>query len=761
MLGGEPAEAGPCGTVRGSPETLRGEGISEGVMRPQKNTTLQGIVRLGHFIAIGAFLAVFAPFGSLQAQGMARNIATFTADQAALGKAAYAKHCASCHGQELSGGEFASSLRGASFSQNWGGKTAEALFTYISTKMPPASPGALGDQAYAQIVACLLQTNGVQPADTELPSDTKALAAMIVPRGATQRSAPMMPFSPIAPSPPAVKLANPLDKLSPVTDAMLQSPPAEDWLLWRRTYDDHGFSPLKEINQSNVGNLQVAWAWSLPPGPNEATPLAHGGVLFVDSYGDRVQALNAVTGDLLWQYSRKLPADARLSVKRNIAIYRDRLIVPTSDDHVVALDVKTGKVIWDQPIADYRKGWQLTGGPLVVKGKVMQGIAGQSPGGCAIVALDFETGKEAWRFYTIARPGEYGGESWNGLPLEKRSGASVWTAGSYDPQLNLAFFGTGQTYDTGPLLHAVNQPGITNDGLYTDSTLAFNPDTGKLVWHFQHVHNDQWDLDWAFERQLINLRVNGAPQKLVVTSGKMAIYEALDAATGKYAFSKDLGIQNVVAAIDPKTGEKTIKPEVVVGDGKSHMICPHPGGGRNWIATSYNAETSILYVPMVESCMDLIPAPPGERGNLTSGVNWFIRPRPDSDGKFGRVEAFNLQTKKVLWIKRQRAPQSTGVLATAGGIVFAGSLDRYLKAYSAATGELLWQVRMNDVPSSCPITYSVNGKQYVAVVVGNGGAQTATFPVLVPEIENPPDRGAAIWVFELPEKHSAKAGNSH
>jgi alcohol dehydrogenase (cytochrome c) len=761
MHGGKPVEAGPCGTVKGSPETMRGEGISEGVMRLQKTTNIQGIIRLGHFIAIGAFLAVFAPFGSLQAQGMARNIATFTADQAALGKAAYAKNCASCHGQELSGGEFASSLRGASFSQNWGGKTAEALFTYISTKMPPASPGALGDQTYAQIVACILQTNGVQPADTELPSDTKALAAMIVPRGATQRSAPMMPFSPIAPPLPVVKLANPLDKFSPVTDAMLQSPPAEDWLLWRRTYDDHGFSPLKQINQSNVGNLQVAWAWSLPPGPNEATPLAHDGVLFVHSYGDRVQALNAVTGDLLWQYSRKLPADARLSVKRNIAIYRDRLIVPTSDDHVVALDVKTGKVIWDQPIADYTKGWQITGGPLVAKGKVMQGIAGQSPGGCAIVALDFETGKEAWRFYTIARPGEFGGDSWNGLPLDKRSGASVWTAGSYDPQLNLAYFGTGQTYDTGPLLHPVNQPGVTNDGLYTDSTLAFNPDTGKLVWHFQHVHNDQWDLDWAFERQLINLRVNGAPRKLVVTSGKMAIYEALDAATGKYAFSKDLGIQNVVAAIDPKTGEKTINPEVVVGDGKSHMICPHPGGGRNWIATSYNAETSILYVPMVESCMDLIPAPPGERGNLTSGVNWFIRPRPDSDGKFGRVEAFNLQTKKVLWIKRQRAPQSTGVLATAGGIVFAGSLDRYLKAYDASTGELLWQVRMNDVPSSCPITYSVNGKQYVAVVVGNGGAQTATFPVLVPEIENPPDRGAAVWVFELPEKHPPKAANSH
>ncbi len=310
----------------------------------------------------------------------------------------------------------------------------------------------------------------------------------------------------------------------------------------------------------------------------------------------------------------------------------------------------------------------------------------------------------------------------------------------------------GQTYDTGPLLQRVDRPGITNDGLYTDSTLALDPNTGKLVWYFQHLHNDQWDLDWSFEQQLIDLPVAGVSARLVVTSGKMGIYEGMDAANGRYIFSKDLGIQNVVASIDPMTGEKAINPEVVVGDGKPHTICPHPGGGRGWIATSYNAATRVLYVPMIESCMDLIPAPPGERGNLTSGVNWSIRARPGSDGKFGRVEALNLATKQVVWIDRQRAPQTTCVLATAGGVVFSGSLDRTLKAYDAGTGETLWQIRLNDVPNSCPITYSVNGKQYVAVVVGNGGPLTMTFPVLVPEIQNPPDHGAAIWIFELPNK---------
>jgi alcohol dehydrogenase (cytochrome c) len=711
-------------------------------------------------VMAGLFMATLARPWQARAQEAAKQAApeittaAYTGAQAAQGKAAYAEICASCHGQDLGGSEFASALKGAAFNQNWGGKTAAELFDYIATKMPPYDPGELDPESYAQIIAYILQGNGVRASTTtQLPSDVKRLAAMILPRSAPGlRAAPMMPLSPLTPPIPVVTLPNPLEKITPVTDELLENPPPSDWLTWRRTYDDHGFSPLNQINKANVGDLRVAWAWSLPNGQNEATPLEHDGVLFVHSYGDHVQALNAVTGDLLWQYSRQLPSDARPSVKRNLSIYRDRLIVPTSDDHVVALDVKTGNLIWDQEIADYKKGWQVTGGPLVAKGKVMQGVAGQSPGGGVIVALDFETGKEAWRFYTIARPGENGGESWNGLPLEKRNGASVWTAGSYDPQLNLAYFGVGQTYDTGPLLHSINQPGITNDGLYTDCTLAFDPDTGKLVWYFQHVHNDQWDLDWAFEQQLIKLPVNGALQKLVVTSGKMGIYEGMDAGTGKYVFSKDLGIQNVVTSIDPKTGEKTINPEVVVGDGKAHMICPHPGGGRSWIATSYNAETKILYIPMAESCMDLIPAPPGERGNLSSGVNWFIRPRPDTDGKYGRLEAFNLETKKVVWVERQRAPQSTGVLATAGGIVFAGSLDRFLRAYDDSTGETLWQVRMNDVPSSCPITYSVNGKQYVAAVVGGGGAQTVTFPVLVPEIQNPPDHGAAIWVFELPEK---------
>lgn len=671
----------------------------------------------------------------------------YTADQAAQGKAAYRQNCAGCHGDNLDDGEFAPPLVGPGFSQKWGGKTVAALFTTTSSKMPPSSPGSLGNQTYAQLLAYLLQQNGVQPRGGELPSDSKSLAAMMIPRG----EGPGGGLSPFSTLPPAPIKPNPLDKISPVTDAALTNPPLGDWLTWRRTWNDHGFSPLKQIDTSNVASLRVAWSWSLPNGPNEATPLVHDGVIFVHGYGDKVQALDAKTGDLLWQYSRELPEKLPPSVKRNLSIYGNKLFVPTSDVHMVALDVKTGEVIWDHEIADYKKRWAITGGPLVARGKVMQGLTGQVDGGAFIAALDVETGAEAWRFYSIARPGEPGGESWNGLPLEKRHGGSVWTAGSYDPALNLAYFGIAQTYDTGPLLHPVNQPGITNDALYTDSTVAINPDTGKVAWHFQHMPNDQWDLDWAFERQLIRLPVNGVPATVAVTAGKEAIFDAIDAATGKYIFSIDLGLQNVVTSIDPKTGAKAINPKIVPGDGETKTVCPHAGGAKSWIPSSYNAATKILFVPLVESCMDLIPVGPGGRGFLSSGLRATIRPRLDSDGKYGRLEAINLETREVLWTTRQRAPQTTGALATSGHVVFAGSLDRWFKAYDDATGNVLWQVRLNDVPSSAPITYSVDGKQYVAVVVGNGGAHAITWPPLVPDIRNPPGSGAAIWVFELPE----------
>ena len=292
-------------------------------------------------------------------------------------------------------------------------------------------------------------------------------------------------------------------------------------------------------------------------------------------------------------------------MKRAISIYGTRLYIPTSDAHIVALDAKTGKVAWDEAIADAKAGYGLTGGPLVANGKVMVGTTGRAPGGNFIVALDAETGKRAWRINTIAQPGENGGNSWNGLPTEKRNGASVWVPGSYDRVLNLAFFGPAQTYDTGPLRNRSDEANVTNDGLYTDSTLAINVDTGRLVWFFQHQPNDQWDLDWAFERHILPLQVGGTTRPVVVTGGKQAIFDVMEADTGKYVFSMDLGLQNVVTSIDPRTGGKVIDDRLVPGDGETKFVCPHAGGAKSWLPSSYNPRTKILYVSLVESCMDL------------------------------------------------------------------------------------------------------------------------------------------------------------
>jgi len=547
-----------------------------------------------------------------------------------------------------------------------------------------------------------------------------------------------------------------LNKIAPVTDDMLRHPPDGDWLTWRRTYDSLGYSPLRQIDGKNVRNLREAWAWALPVSRNEIAPLVHDGIIFIKS-ANTIQALDGGTGDLLWQYVRPLPAslhDGSSAIVRNLAIYQDMLFAPTADGHIVALNVKTGAVVWDQPVLgpqEIAQHLELDGGPIVAKGKVMMGASGCNtyPGGCFIVGLDAHSGKEAWRFHTIARPGEPGGDSWNGAPVEQRFGASVWTSGSYDPDLNLVYFGIGQTYDTGTLLEGHSQNSDSNDGLYTDSTVALDPDTGKLVWYYQHMNRDVWDLDWAFEQSLITLPMNGKPANLVVTGGKIMVFDAVDRASGKYEFSKDLGLQSLVSAIDPKTGKKIINPALEPEANVTKHFCPHSGGGRNWPATSYDPESKILYVPLYESCQDFtwVPRDSAKTAEGGSDMHFVLHPRPDSDGKMGRIEAINLQTKKVVWVYRQRAAISSSTLTTAGGLVFAGSRDRRFRAFDAVTGKILWQSTLNASLSSTPVTYSVGGEQYVAVVAGNGGP--VAWPQLTPEIANPLG-GTTLWVFKLP-----------
>lgn len=694
-------------------------------------------------VATTAIALLVAQVGlSFQAQTLLAP--SFTTAQAAAGRATYSQNCASCHGANLDDGAFGPALRGPEFRASWFGRPADQLFTKLET-MPPATPASLGAGRTAEVLAYLMSQNQLVATDKPVSSNFDELKGMLLP-GAT--GGPSGGLTGGVALPPAPKKANPLDRLTAVTDALLANPPASEWLTWRRGSDGVGFSPLRQVTKQNVAELRTAWSWSLPNGPNEGTPLFHDGVLFVHAFGDKVQALDAVTGDLLWQYSRRLPMGVMPSVKRSIALYGDKVYTGTSDVHLVALDARTGRVVWDKEVADRTKGFSLSGGVTVAKGKVIASTTGRSSGGNLIVAFDANTGTEAWRFNTIPKENEPGGNTWNGVPYDRRNGGSVWTPGSYDPGSNLVYFGIAQTYDTGPYRNLA--PGQNNDLLFTDSTIALNPDTGKLAWYFQHQPNDQWDYDWAFGRMLLKTSPNG--KTLVTTGGKQAIFDALEADTGKYVFSIDLGVQNVVTAIDPVTGAKKLNPKLIPNGDETITTCPHAGGAKNWMPESYNPDTKVLFVSLVESCMDLIPVAPGGRGSLSTGVRWTLRPRPDSDGKYGRVQAINLETKQTVWTMRQRAPQSSGVLATAGGVVFAGALDRVFAAYDDASGRELWRVRLNDVPNSAPISYQANGKQYIAVVTGNGGPQSATFPALVPEIQNPPDHGSSLWVFELPDR---------
>ena len=540
----------------------------------------------------------------------------------------------------------------------------------------------------------------------------------------------------------------PLARLTPVTDEMLAHPPASDWLMWRRTYDGWGFSPLDQVNAGNVKELQLAWSWALAPGAMENTPLEHDGVLFVQGPDESVSALNAANGDLLWRYAA--PAGGGIKFKRMIALEGDKLFLAAEGKHLIALDIKTGKPVWDQAVAG---DGTYTSGPMALHGKVIIGASNCTTSRCSITGHDAATGKELWRFYTVAAPGEAGGDTWNGISGEDRFGGSVWNSGAYDPDTRLLYFGVGQPYPWNPYARGTSplKPGQNNDLLYTDNTLALDPDTGKLAWHYSHLQNDSWDLDYVFERQLIDLPVNGKTQKVSLTSGKMAILEGIDARTGKFLFADDLGVQTVVSKIDPKTGQKTINPAVIPQLNQAVTFCPHPGGGRGPSPTAYDPQTGYLYVPMQDHCTEMtaLPLKPGEK---TETSKFTLMLKPGSDGNIGRLVAVDMNNRTTAWQHRERSPQSTGALPTGGGVVFVGDLDRYFSAYDAKSGQMLWRVRLADTPNGPPITYSVGGRQYVAVTTGSGSPFTHTFGNLIPDVRNPPNSSSAVWVFALPER---------
>jgi alcohol dehydrogenase (cytochrome c) len=512
-------------------------------------------------------------------------------------------------------------------------------------------------------------------------------------------------------------MQQPLDHLTPVTDEMLRNPPPGDWLNWRRTYDGWAYSPLTQINRENVKNLKVAWTMSMASpedAVNETTPLVHDGVMFLWNFGETIQALDAKTGTLLWQFDYTLPKDypslpGFYRTKRSLAIGGNKLIFPTIDMHVIALDIKTGKKVWDVVTDDYKSERTYTSGPLVVKDKVLVGAGNCSPGsankedgkvagcyppgGCFITGHDLETGKELWRFDLTAKANQPGGDTWNNLADEKRACCAIWEVGQYDPELNLTYWGTGSPTPWS----TVTRGTFGAKGLYMNSTVALNPDTGKLAWYYQHIGSDPYDMDYAFEHIITKVNVRGEEHKAIITAGKPAIFEAMDAGTGKFLFAVDPGAQNVATAIDPVTGVKTLLPEPPP---PGVTRCPTNGGARNFPAGAYSPSTNLYYLPIIDTCM-------GKMGDTPA-----------------RFLALDLKTQKLTWDIRTRVPQSSGLIATAGGLVFSATPDRYFRAFDDRDGKVLWESpRLNDVPNAFPITYMVDGKQYVAMPVGNPGLQ--------------------------------------
>ena len=540
---------------------------------------------------------------------------------------------------------------------------------------------------------------------------------------------------------------------SPVTDAMLENPDPADWLSWRRTLDGWGYSPLDEITTDNAHRLQLAWSWGLAAGSQQTTPLVHDGVMYIANPGEIVQALDAVSGELLWEYRRDPPDSAggggarpAGSRHRNIAIYQDKIYLNSTDAHIVAIDARTGVEVWDTDVGG-GVGYQYSSGSIVADGKVISGLTGcglYRDDTCYIVGLDAETGGELWRTSTIALPGERGGDTWGDLPVMFRAGSDSWIPGSYDPITRTLFHGTSQAK---PWARAAR--GTDGDALYTNSTLALDPDTGAMKWYYQHLPGETLDMDEVFERILVDY--DG--RRSVFSMGKIGVLWELALETGGFRSARDLGYQTV-ADIDPASGQVTYREGTNPVLGEETFWCPSTSGFKSWRAMSYHPATEAFYIPIILNCETGVFGPVEQRegGGGAGPVRRTNHFHPDSPDQLGEFLAMSMRTGEVLWRHRFRTPINSAALTTGGGLAVAGDWDRHLYVFDAADGEILWQTRMPTSVQGFPISYAARGKQYLAVPVGTGGASwTSQIPQqLTPEKQRPVGANA-IFVFALPE----------
>jgi alcohol dehydrogenase (cytochrome c) len=547
----------------------------------------------------------------------------------------------------------------------------------------------------------------------------------------------------------------------PVTDGRLLNPEPQNWLMYRGNYAGWGYSALDQITPANVRRLAPVWALGTGVAEgHESPPLVNNGVMFVSTPQNQVLAVDARSGDVLWYYKKDLPDDLLQlhPTNRGVGLYGDKVYLATVDAHLVALDARTGKVVWDQTVEDYHQGYYCTLAPLIVHGRVMVGTSGGELAIRGFVqAFDAQTGERLWRTYTVPAPGEPGADTWQGDEW-KNGGGSVWIQGTYDPQLNLAFWGVG---NAGPWAGDFH----TGDNLYTSSVIALDPDSGVIKAYHQYHWNDSWDWDEVTPPMLIDLQRDGRIIKGLVHPGRNGYLWVLERGPEKISFvsAKAYVRQNVFTSVDPVTGRPAYDPEHKPARGKLVDFCPSLWGGKDWPPAAYNPKTKLVYIPSNDNhCGSLKskqeePIKPGQLylGVEVKDIGLSVYPGART---IGRLQAWDPSKLERVWAQDFVSHSFGPVLTTGGGLVFQGGTnDRYFRAFDAKNGHVLWQFRTNSGVTAVPMSYMIDGVQYVAVQSGwgvdaermQGALVAAGYQAKNYAKDVPIPQGGVLWVFAV------------
>jgi alcohol dehydrogenase (cytochrome c) len=487
------------------------------------------------------------------------------------------------------------------------------------------------------------------------------------------------------------------------------------WLTYGGEYNGQRHSPLTQITSENVNQLTAQWTFQTGTlGSFQTTPVVVDGVLYVTGFNNNAWAIDARSGRQIWRYRRELPDDLKLccsAVNRGFAVLGDRLFMGTLDAHLIALDMKTGAVLYDAELADHKVGYSVTVAPLVVKDKVIVGVAGAEYGIRGFIdAYDVQTGKRAWRFYTVAGPGDPGGRSWPDGEAYKRGGGSVWVTGTYDPQLNTVFYGTG---NPGPDYYSSAREG---DNLYTASLVALDADTGQLRWHYQFTPHDVHDWDSTQVPVLADLTMNGQPRKVVMFANRNGFFYTIDRVTGKVIVAKPFVETTWAKELGP-TGRPILLPGNIP-DESGTKTCPDLGGGTNYMSPSYDPATRTFFVTARETCATYY----SWEQPFEPGVQWEsgATQRPRDQVNFSALRAIDPITGARKWEFRYPTVSYSGVLSTASGLVFNADGEGNILAFDSRTGKNLWHYQTGSgIRATAGTTYMLDGRQYLLVPSGS------------------------------------------